>query len=159
MKATITSIAITAAILIAVMASCKRMPTEEVTEMLTTTAMLTTTTETTTETTTTTTTETTKETTIKAVSRGCEARSFIRDGELFYGGWKFTWYSENVLPGRGLKIPGRYSDGNFVRDEDGYIVLACIDVPKGTVIDTPFGEGKVYDDGCPHGVVDVYTSW
>lgn len=158
MKATITSIVITAAILIAVMASCKQMPTEEVTEMLTTTAMLTTTTETTTETTTTTT-ETTTETTIKAVSRGYEARSFIRDGEMFYGGWKFTWYSENVLPGRGLKIPGRYSDGNFVRDEDDYIVLACIDVPKGTVIDTPFGEGKVYDDGCPHGVVDVYTSW
>ena len=63
------------------------------------------------------------------------------------------------MPGKGLKIPGRYSDGNFVRDENGYICLASSDLPKGTVVDTPFGKGKVYDTGCPSGTIDVYVSW
>lgn len=84
---------------------------------------------------------------------------FRKSGVIYYGGYKYTWYSEKVLPGKGLNIPSRYSDGNFVRDGDGYIVLASSDLSKGTVVDTPFGKGKVYDTGCPSGVVDVYTSW
>ncbi len=84
---------------------------------------------------------------------------FRRAGVIYYNGYKFTYYSEKVLPGKGLKIPGRHSDGNFVRDENNYICVACRDLPKGTVIDTPFGEGKVYDTGCPSGVIDIYVSW
>lgn len=84
---------------------------------------------------------------------------FRRQGVIYYGGFKYTYYSEKVLPGPGLKIPGRHSDGNFVRDEKNYICVASSDMPKGTVVDTPFGKGKVYDTGCPSGVIDIYVSW
>ena len=88
---------------------------------------------------------------------------FFRQQGVIYGdGYRWTWYSEKVLPGNGLDIPGRHSDGNYVLDENDYIVLASPDLeklPKGTVIETPFGWGKVYDH-CPiPGTVDVYTSF
>ena len=99
-------------------------------------------------------------TTAKAAYNGYSPQSFKRDGVISYNGWLFTWYSENVLPGGGLKIDGRHSDGNFVRDGEGYIVLASVDLPKGEVIDTPFGEGKVYDTGdFTSGTIDIYTSF
>lgn len=84
---------------------------------------------------------------------------FRKAGVIYYNGYKFTYYSEKVLPGPGLKIPGRHSDGNFVRDGDGYIVLASCDLPKGTVVQTPFGPGKVYDYCPTSGTIDVYVSW
>ena len=84
---------------------------------------------------------------------------FRRAGVVYYNGYKFTYYSERVLPGPGLKIPGRHSDGNFVRDGDGYICVASCDLPKGTVVDTPFGKGKVYDVCRDSGTIDVYVSW
>lgn len=75
----------------------------------------------------------------------------------------YTWYSENVLPGGGLadlNANGRHSDGGFVKDGDGYIAVASCDYEKGTVIDTPFGQAKVYDTGyLAPGQVDVYTSF
>jgi len=82
-------------------------------------------------------------------------------GEVYYDGWRWTWYSENVLPGGGLDIPGRYVDENlFVCDGDGYICLASSTLPYGTVLETPFGKyGKVYDSGCDEGTVDVYVSF
>ena len=86
-------------------------------------------------------------------------QEFRKAGVVYYNGYKFTYYSEKVLPGPGLRIPGRHSDGNFVRDENNYICVACRDLPKGTVIDTPFGKGKVYDVCRDSGVVDVYVSW
>ena len=84
---------------------------------------------------------------------------FRKMGIIYADGYKYTWYSEKVLPGGGLNIPGRHSDGNYVRDEDEYIVLASSDLPKGTIVETPFGTGKVYDSGCASGVIDVYTSF
>ena len=65
----------------------------------------------------------------------------------------FTYYSEKVLPGKGLKIPGRHTDGGFVRDKDNFVVLAAgSNISKGTVIDLPILDknknqvkGKVYD--------------
>lgn len=84
---------------------------------------------------------------------------FRRAGVIYYNGYKFTYYSEKVLPGKGLRIPGRHSDGNFVRDGDGYIVLASQDLPKGTVVQTLFGPGKVYDYCGVSGTIDVYVSW
>ena len=75
----------------------------------------------------------------------------------------YTWYSERVLPGGGLddlNANGRHSDGGFVKDGDGYIAVASCDYEKGTVIDTPFGQAKVYDTGyLAPGQVDVYTSF
>lgn len=74
---------------------------------------------------------------------------FKQKGVIIWGGLKFTYYSQKVLPGYNLKIPGRHvnADG-FVCDKDGYIVLAHRTVARGTIINTPFGhKGKVYDRG------------
>ena len=82
----------------------------------------------------------------------------VEDGEHFY-----TWYSERTLPGYGLtdlNENGRWSDGEFVRDGDGYIAVASCDHEKGEVIDTPWGAAKVYDTGyLQPGQIDVYTSF
>ena len=89
------------------------------------------------------------------------ASYFRRMGVIDWNSWRWTWYSENVLPGGGLDIPGRHVDENgFIRDEDGYICLASSTLSKGCVVTTPFGgEGKIYDSGCDAGTLDVYVSW
>ena len=77
-----------------------------------------------------------------------------------YTGLKETWYSQRVLPGGGLHIPGRHVNAEgFVCDGDGYICLASSTYPKGTVIETSRGMGKVYDCGCAPGIIDIYTDW
>ena len=95
----------------------------------------------------------------KTESNSISAGQFKRDGIIYTDEYKFTWYSEKVLPGGGLNIPGRYSDGDYVRDENDYIVLASRDLPKGTIVETPFGDGKVYDVCRDSGTIDVYTSF
>jgi len=87
--------------------------------------------------------------------------SFRFSGVVYMGGYAWTWYTERILPGEGLAIPGRYTDGDgFVCDGDGYIVLASCDLARGTVITTPVGRaGKVYDYCPTSGVVDIYTNW
>ena len=95
-------------------------------------------------------------------SDGISPAEFEWLGVVEDGGVTYTWYSENVLPGGGLddlNANGRWSDGSFVRDGDGYIAVASSDYEKGTVMDTPWGEGKVYDTGCESGKIDVYTSF
>lgn len=89
------------------------------------------------------------------------ASTFKRDGVLHWGGWRWTWYSERVLPGGGLNIPGRHADGDgYICDENNYICVASSTLRKGTVIDTPLGKkGKVYDSGCASDIIDVYVSW
>lgn len=69
-------------------------------------------------------------------------------GVINHGGKKYTYYSQSVLPGGGLKIPGRHiNSAGYIADSNGYIVIASHhSIPKGTIIDTPFGyKGKVYD--------------
>ena len=81
-------------------------------------------------------------------------------GRIWYNGHTETYYSQKVLPGEGLAIPGRHiaSDGT-IRDADGYIVLASDDYPRGTVVETSLGAGKVYDTGSGSGNIDLYTDW
>lgn len=75
-------------------------------------------------------------------------------------GLKETWYSQKVLPGGGLKIPGRHvNNEGFVCDGDGYICVSSSTYPKGTIIETSRGMGKVYDSGCAPGVLDIYVNW
>ena len=84
-------------------------------------------------------------------------QQFMFSGVVNWGGYKFTYYSQSVLPGGGLAIPGRHvnKDG-YVADKDGYIVLAG-SAPKGTVYETPFGyKGKIYDRGTYGNHLDVY---
>ena len=89
------------------------------------------------------------------------AAQFQYLGVVYYNGWRWTWYSEKVLPGPGLNIPGRHVDGNgYVCDENDFLCIATYELAQGTIVDTPFGKkGKVYDTGCPYGTLDVYTSW
>ena len=83
----------------------------------------------------------------------------VSDGERTY-----TWYSSRTLPGGGLhdlNSNGRTTnDEGFVTDGDGYIAIASPDesIPIGTVIDTPWGQSKVYDYN-PGDSWDVYTGW
>ena len=90
-----------------------------------------------------------------------DANNFQSAGVISWGGYKWTWYSQRVLPGGGLKIPGRHVGAyGFICDENEYICLASTTVSYGTVIETPFGMyGKVYDSGCAYGVMDCYCDW
>ena len=79
---------------------------------------------------------------------------FLYHGVINWGGWRWTWYSQNVLPGGALEIPGRHVD------ENGFICLASGSLEKGTIVETPFGKkGKVYDCGCAADTLDVYTNF
>lgn len=84
--------------------------------------------------------------------------TFLFSGVINWGGYHFTYYSQSVLPGGGLSIPGRHINAmGYVADGDGYIVLAN-NAPIGTVINTPFGApGKVYDRGTYGNHFDVYV--
>ena len=89
------------------------------------------------------------------------ARNLRKSGRLKWGGKSWTWYSQKQLPGKTLKIPGRHvSKEGFICDKNGYICIAARGIKKGTLIVTPFGRfGKVYDSGCPRGVMDIYTNF
>ncbi len=83
-------------------------------------------------------------------------------GALYFNGHKETYYSERVLPGTGLSIPGRHvADDGTIRDEEGYISVAADPsfLPRGTVVMTSLGPARVYDTGCAYGTVDIYVNW
>lgn len=80
-------------------------------------------------------------------------------GVVNWGGYRFTWYSQNVLPGGGLNIPGRHVNGaGFVCDGDGYIVAATA-FGRGVTGSSPWGAWKSYDTGVSGNTVDLYTNW
>ena len=83
-------------------------------------------------------------------------------GAIYYDDHKETYYSQNVLPGTSLNIPGRHvAEDGTVRDGEGYICVAANSsyLSKGTVVKTSMGPAKVYDSGCASGIVDIYTNW
>ena len=83
-------------------------------------------------------------------------------GAIYYGSHKETYYSERVLPGTSLNIPGRHvAEDGTIRDGDGYICVAANTsyLSKGTIVKTSLGPAKVYDSGCSYGVIDIYTNW
>lgn len=92
-------------------------------------------------------------------------KKFKRRGRAKWNRASWTWYSQRVLPGRGLKIPGRHVDRRgFVCDKDGYICLASgrTNKKKKAVVATPFGKfGKVYDTNGRNNNkwFDVYVNW
>lgn len=83
-------------------------------------------------------------------------------GAIYFEGHKETYYSQRVLKGSSLNIPGRHvaNDGT-IRDGSGYIAVAANSsyLSKGTVVKTSLGPGKVYDSGCASGIIDIYTDW
>ena len=83
-------------------------------------------------------------------------------GVYTYNGHRETYYDEKVLPGGGLRIPGRHvaSDGT-IRDENGYICVAADPsyMSYGSTLMTSLGPAKVYDSGCAYGTIDIYVNW
>lgn len=80
----------------------------------------------------------------------------VSRGVVYYNGWQFTYYSQRVLPGNGLRIPGRHVENGKVCDKDGYVCVASSVLEKGTVVRTPIGLGRVYDAGCARNTLDVF---
>lgn len=86
----------------------------------------------------------------------------VSRGALYFNGHKETYYSQRVLPGSSLAIPGRHvADDGTIRDAEGYISVAAdySYLPYGSVVMTSLGPAKVYDTGCASGTVDIYVDW
>lgn len=86
----------------------------------------------------------------------------LSQGVIEDGGYRYTWYSQRVLPGGGLNIEGRHvSQEGYVVDAQERIVLASSDLPYGSEVSIPFGSGRgvVLDTGCDSGTLDVYTNF
>lgn len=90
---------------------------------------------------------------------------FQSAGVANIGDQEFNWYSQNVMPGDGLTTlneNGRHVDEatGFVMDGDGYIAVASPwgRDPVGTVVETPYGQGKVYDSN-EGNAYDLYTDF
>jgi hypothetical protein len=84
------------------------------------------------------------------------------NGVVYFMGHRETWYSTNEASGKATawEIPGKHvADDGTIRDADGYICVASSDHRKHTIVMTSVGPGKVYDCGCSHGTIDVYTDW
>jgi hypothetical protein len=83
-------------------------------------------------------------------------------GVKYFNGQRETYYSQKVLSGGGLNIPGRHiaNDGT-IRDKDGYIVVSTNYNfrSKYSTFLTSLGPAKVYDTGCAYGTVDIYCNW
>ena len=90
-------------------------------------------------------------------------KHLTRSGGVFYfNGHKETWYSTNEGAGQAtaVSIPGKHvADDGTIRDENGYICVASSDLKFYTIVMTSLGPAKVYDCGCSHGTIDVYTNW
>ena len=83
-------------------------------------------------------------------------------GAKEFNGHRETYYSEKVLPGGGLNIPGRHvADDGTIRDSDGYICVASdlSYLDRYNILLTSLGPAKVYDTGCAYGTIDIYVSW
>lgn len=89
---------------------------------------------------------------------------FEENGVIEYNGYYFTYYSELVMPGEGLYIPGRWTDEyGFVRDGNGNLCLASNTpdtMDRFSTVYTPWGLGVIYDYGTGNdAVIDVYVGW
>lgn len=84
------------------------------------------------------------------------------NGSIDVFGHHETWYSTNEGCGQttAVPIPGKHvADDGTIRDEDGYICVASSDLKMYSIVMTSVGPGKVYDTGCSHRTIDVYTNW
>lgn len=89
-------------------------------------------------------------------------RLSVAKGAIYFNGHKETYYSQKVLPGNSLNIPGRHvADDGTIRDGNGYICVAANPsfMAKGSILITSLGPAKVYDSGCSHGIIDIYVNW
>ena len=84
------------------------------------------------------------------------------NGVTYFNGHRETYYSQNVLPGSALYIPGRHvADDGTIRDWQGYICAAADTsfFDRYDIVLTSLGPAKIYDTGCPYGTIDIYVDW
>lgn len=91
-------------------------------------------------------------------SYNSNASSFKSQGVIYQNGIRYTYYSSNVLYHYRTPEWTAGADGIY-RDSSGYIIVASSDYRQGTIVPTPFGQGKVYDSGCASGTIDIYTNF
>ena len=105
--------------------------------------------------------QTYEEPTVPTCRKKYSCSRFKKLGRVRYGDYTYTWYSQRVLPGGGLNIPGRHLNKyGLVVDGSEYVVIASDDLPHGVVVDTPVGiQGIVYDEGSGNGNLDIYCDW
>lgn len=92
----------------------------------------------------------------------CDNHLTHDNGSINVYGHHETWYSTKEAAGQAtaVEIPGKHvAEDGTIRDEDGYICVASSDHDFYTIVMTSVGPGKVYDTGCSHGTIDVYTTW
>ena len=68
-----------------------------------------------------------------------------KKGAIHFNGHRETYYSERVLPGTSLAIPGRHvADDGTIRDADGYICVAADPsyASRGSILITSLGPEK-----------------
>ena len=82
----------------------------------------------------------------------------VYSGVNQYGNRTETYYSSNVAY-HYMTDEWTAGDDGVYRDADGYVVVAASDISYGDVVDTSFGEGKVYDYCPTEGITDIYTNW
>ena len=91
--------------------------------------------------------------------------SFCSNGVVYDDEHSFTWYSQNTPGYEGgglieLNENGRHvGEHGFIYDGDGYIAVSSDDYAQGEIVDTPWGQGKVYDSGSGNGNIDIYTDF
>lgn len=84
---------------------------------------------------------------------------FQSQGVINQNGYRYTYYSSNVLRHYRTDEWTAGDDGIY-RDSSGYVVVASDAHPQGSIVSTPFGEGRVYDTGVGRNdTIDIYTNY
>lgn len=91
-------------------------------------------------------------------SSGSSYPDLYTAGVIYDNGYRYTYYSSNVLWHYRTNEWSAGSDGIY-RDANGNVIVASSDHPQGSIVSTPYGSGIVQDSGCASGTLDIYTSW
>ena len=79
-------------------------------------------------------------------------------GVIHMHGYRYSYYSSKVL--RHHSTNEWYAcDDHIYRTADGYIVVASKQHPKGAIVPTPFGKGKVLDYCYVDNTIDIYVDF
>ena len=92
---------------------------------------------------------------------------FKTKGVINYGGYKWTYCNETVMPDAwGARAPGTHTEDNVVKDGNGNVLLASIMHPKVTPLVTPILDpngvqytGVVYDYYPTNGYIEVFVNF
>lgn len=84
--------------------------------------------------------------------------NFRSMGVIYLHGYRYTYYSSRVLYHH--RTPEWYAcDDHLYRTADGYVVVASRDHAIGSIVPTPFGQGKVLDRCVHSGNIDIYVNF